>query len=105
MTTATGNLITDADSPAAMSALRPRTDVQYTPYQSRLRAGSDAGADGISCRLAKFRSEPKRTKQLFTVHALGTTLEIDDSVSNALAGFMVNATSLASSTITVVYNR
>jgi phosphatidylethanolamine-binding protein (PEBP) family uncharacterized protein len=41
----------------------------------------------------------------FTVHALGTTLEIDNSVSNALAGFMVNANSLASSTITAVYNR
>lgn len=41
----------------------------------------------------------------FTVHALGTVLEIDDSVSNALAGFMVNANSLASSTITAVYSR
>ena len=41
----------------------------------------------------------------FTVHALGTTLEIDGSVSNALAGFMVNANSLASSTITAVYTR
>ena len=41
----------------------------------------------------------------FTVHALGTTLEIDSAVSNALAGFMVNANSLASSTITAVYNR
>jgi Raf kinase inhibitor-like YbhB/YbcL family protein len=41
----------------------------------------------------------------FTVHALGATLEIDGSVSNALAGFMVNANSLASSTITAVYNR
>lgn len=41
----------------------------------------------------------------FTVHALGATLEIDDSVSNALAGFMVNANSLASSTITAVYTR
>jgi Raf kinase inhibitor-like YbhB/YbcL family protein len=41
----------------------------------------------------------------FTVHALGTTLDLDDSVSNALAGFMVNANSLASSTITAVYNR
>lgn len=41
----------------------------------------------------------------FTVHALGTTLQIDDSVSNALAGFMVNANSLASSTITAVYTR
>ncbi|MCR9237195.1 MAG: YbhB/YbcL family Raf kinase inhibitor-like protein [Alphaproteobacteria bacterium] len=41
----------------------------------------------------------------FTVHALGKTLGIDNSVSNALAGFMVNANSLASSTITAVYNR
>jgi len=41
----------------------------------------------------------------FTVHALGTTLDIDGSVSNALAGFMVNANSLASSTITAVYTR
>ena len=41
----------------------------------------------------------------FTVHALGSTLGIDESVSNALAGFMVNANSLASSTITAVYTR
>ncbi|MEM1286025.1 MAG: YbhB/YbcL family Raf kinase inhibitor-like protein [Pseudomonadota bacterium] len=41
----------------------------------------------------------------FTVHALGTVLELDNSVSNALAGFMVNANSLASSTITAVYTR
>lgn len=41
----------------------------------------------------------------FTVHALGTLLEIDGSVSNALAGFMVNANSIASSTITAVYSR
>lgn len=41
----------------------------------------------------------------FTVHALETMLEIDSSVSNALAGFMVNANSLASSTITAVYTR
>ena len=41
----------------------------------------------------------------FTVHALKTTLELDASVSNALAGFMVNANSIASSSITAVYNR
>ncbi|MEM9764356.1 MAG: YbhB/YbcL family Raf kinase inhibitor-like protein [Pseudomonadota bacterium] len=41
----------------------------------------------------------------FTVHALGTTLELDGSVSNALAGFMVNANSLATATITAVYVR
>ena len=41
----------------------------------------------------------------FTVYALGTVLEIDDSVSNALAGYMVKANSLASATITAVYTR
>jgi phosphatidylethanolamine-binding protein (PEBP) family uncharacterized protein len=41
----------------------------------------------------------------FTVHALGTTLEINDTVSNALAGFIVNANSIASSSITAVYTR
>ncbi|MFY0681198.1 MAG: YbhB/YbcL family Raf kinase inhibitor-like protein [Thalassovita sp.] len=41
----------------------------------------------------------------FTVHALGTMLAIDNSVSNALAGYMVNANSIASSTITAVYTR
>lgn len=41
----------------------------------------------------------------FTVHALGTVLEIDGSVSNARAGFMVNANSFASATITAVYTR
>lgn len=44
-------------------------------------------------------------RYMFTVHALGTTLEIDDSVSNALAGFMVNANSIDSSTITAVFTR
>lgn len=41
----------------------------------------------------------------FTVHALGTALDLDGSVSNALAGYMVNANSLAKASITAVYNR
>ena len=41
----------------------------------------------------------------FTVHALGTVLDIDASASNALAGFMVNANSLGTATITAVYTR
>ncbi|MEM7764645.1 MAG: YbhB/YbcL family Raf kinase inhibitor-like protein [Pseudomonadota bacterium] len=41
----------------------------------------------------------------FTVYALGTVLDIDDSVSNALAGFMVNANTLAKATIMAVYTR
>lgn len=41
----------------------------------------------------------------FSVHALGNELNIDANVSNALAGFMVKANSLASDTITAVYNR
>lgn len=41
----------------------------------------------------------------FTIHALATALELDETASNALAGFMVNANSIASSKITAVYNR
>lgn len=41
----------------------------------------------------------------FTVYALPMMLEIDDSVSNALAGFMVQANAIAHSTLTAVYNR
>ena len=41
----------------------------------------------------------------FTVHALGTKLDLDSGASNALAGFMVNANALATATITAVYTR
>ena len=41
----------------------------------------------------------------FTVHALDTILSLDNSVSNALAGFMVNAHSIESDKITAVYSR
>jgi Raf kinase inhibitor-like YbhB/YbcL family protein len=44
-------------------------------------------------------------RYVFTVHALGSVLDIDASVSNALAGYMVNANSLAASSITAVYTR
>lgn len=42
----------------------------------------------------------------FTVHALGVeTLGLPENPSNALAGFMIRANSLASDTITAVYTR
>ena len=41
----------------------------------------------------------------FTLHALPAMLDIDGSVSNALAGFMVNANATDSTSITAVYNR
>lgn len=41
----------------------------------------------------------------FTIHALSTTLDLDGNVSNALAGYMINANSLAKSSITAVYTR
>jgi len=44
-------------------------------------------------------------RYIFTVHALSTKLELEPQVSNALAGFMVNANSIATATITAVYNR
>ena len=41
----------------------------------------------------------------FTIHALDKKLDLNSNVSNALAGFMVNAHSIESYTITAVYNR
>ncbi|MEO1250206.1 MAG: YbhB/YbcL family Raf kinase inhibitor-like protein [Pseudomonadota bacterium] len=41
----------------------------------------------------------------FTVHALDTVLELDGSVSNALAGFMVGAATIETASITAVYSR
>lgn len=41
----------------------------------------------------------------FTIHALDTELELDSSVSNALAGFMVNSHSISTDTITAVFTR
>lgn len=42
----------------------------------------------------------------FTIHALSVeTLGIDATASNALAGYLVNANTIASSTITAVYTR
>jgi Raf kinase inhibitor-like YbhB/YbcL family protein len=70
---------------------------------TELTSGDVAGVQLTNDYGAQGFSEVHRYE--FTVHALGTTLEIDNSVSNALAGFMVNANSLASSTITAVYNR
>lgn len=41
----------------------------------------------------------------FTVHALSTVLELPENASSALTGYMVNANSLASSTIEALYER
>ena len=40
-----------------------------------------------------------------TIYALSTVLDLDSSVSNALAGFMVKANSIDSDTITAIYHR
>ncbi|WP_299948756.1 YbhB/YbcL family Raf kinase inhibitor-like protein [uncultured Ruegeria sp.] len=82
-------------------------DVNELPSGAAVPAGAveltnDYGAEGFG---GACPPPGEVHRYNFTVHALGTTLELDDSVSNALAGFMVNANSLASSTITAVYNR
>lgn len=41
----------------------------------------------------------------FTLHALSTKLELPEGASGALAGFMVTANSLASSTLEALYRR
>lgn len=45
-------------------------------------------------------------RYVFTVHALSVkTLDLDETASSALIGFMINANSLAKARITAVYNR
>lgn len=41
----------------------------------------------------------------FTLHALSTTLDLPQNASGALVGYMVNANSIASSTIEALYKR
>ncbi|MFT6022284.1 MAG: Raf kinase inhibitor-like YbhB/YbcL family protein [Ascidiaceihabitans sp.] len=78
------------------------TELRGTSFVDGVQLTNDYGATGFGGACPP-PGEVHRYE--FTVHALGTTLEIDGSVSNALAGFMVNANSLASSTITAVYTR
>ena len=48
----------------------------------------------------------KPHRYIFTVHALGVEkLEIPDDATAALAGFMVNANTLAKATFTSTYGR
>lgn len=63
---------------------------------------NDYGASGFG---GACPPEGEVHRYVFTVYALPTTLEIDGSVSNALAGYMVNATATASASITAVYTR
>lgn len=45
-------------------------------------------------------------RYIFTVHALGVEhLDLPDNASNALAGFMIGAKTIATAKITAVYNR
>ncbi len=44
-------------------------------------------------------------RYIFTLHALDKKLDIDSTVSNALAGYIVNANSISKTSITAVYNR
>ncbi len=70
--------------------------------EGAIELGNDYGAAGFG---GACPPPGEVHRYQFTVHALGTVLELDGSVSNALAGYMVNANSIASARITAVYNR
>ncbi len=84
--------------PADATGLSPASPL--APSVTELRNDYSATGFGGACP-----PEGEVHRYQFTVHALSTTLELDGNVSNALAGFMVNANTIASDMITAVYTR
>ncbi len=79
-----------------------------TPGSNKLPKGSvqienDYGVKGFggACPPPKHGAH----RYQFTVHALSKKLELPDNASGALTGYLVNAHSLASSTIVPLYKR
>lgn len=88
--------------PADVTSLPKNTTAGSGLPDGALELGNDYGTTGFGGACPP-PGEVHRYK--FTIHALGTVLDLDANVSNALAGYMVNANSIASSTITAVYHR
>ncbi|CTQ53169.1 putative kinase inhibitor [Roseibium album] len=88
--------------PSGVTELPKNTVAGKGLPKGTLELANDYGATGFGGACPP-PGEVHRYK--FTVNALSTVLELDENVSNALAGYMVNANSIASSTITAVYHR
>nr|WP_298926348.1 YbhB/YbcL family Raf kinase inhibitor-like protein [uncultured Erythrobacter sp.] len=84
--------------PADATGISPASPLHSSVTELR----NDYGATGFG---GACPPEGEVHRYQFTVHALSTTLELEGNVSNALAGFMVNANTIASDTITAVYAR
>ncbi len=84
--------------PAGAEGVSPSVPLDTTATQLR----NDYGASGFG---GACPPEGEVHRYQFTVHALSTVLNLDTNATNALAGFMVNANSIASDTITAVYTR
>lgn len=68
-----------------------------------IQVGNDYGVKGFGGACPPKGNGAHRYQ--FTVHALSKALELPDNASGALTGYLVNAHSLASSTIEALYKR
>ena len=71
--------------------------------QGSIQVGNDYGAKGFGGACPPEKNGAHRYQ--FTVHALSKKLELPENASGALTGYLVNAHSLASSTIEALYKR
>jgi len=71
--------------------------------QGSVQIGNDCGVKGFGGACPPKKNGAHRYR--FTVHALSKKLELPENASGALAGYFVNAHSLASSTIESLYKR
>lgn len=88
--------------PASVSSLPKGATAENLP-QGAVQIRNDYGVVGFG---GACPPPAEVHRYHFTVHALGVEkLELPENPSNALTGFMINANSLASDTITAVYTR
>ncbi|MBR9828150.1 MAG: YbhB/YbcL family Raf kinase inhibitor-like protein [Oceanospirillales bacterium] len=71
--------------------------------QGSIQIDNDYGTKGFGGACTPKKNGAHRYQ--FTVHALSQKLELPENASGALTGYMVNAHSLASSTIQALYKR
>ncbi|MDR6104561.1 Raf kinase inhibitor-like YbhB/YbcL family protein [Agrobacterium larrymoorei] len=89
--------------PASQTALEPDASGKKKLPAGALEIRNDYGVVGFG---GACPPPGEVHRYIFTVHALGTErLDLPDNASNALAGFMIGANTIATAKITAVYSR
>ncbi|SIQ13637.1 phospholipid-binding protein, PBP family [Rhizobium sp. RU20A] len=89
--------------PATVTALEGGASSDGTMPAGAVELKNDYGATGFG---GACPPPGEVHRYIFTVHALSTeTLDLPDNASNALAGFMIGANTIATARMTAVYNR